>query len=130
MGSSSTGGKGSAFVEKLPVPKFKGEPLQYVEFKKLFVELMGGMNIPEAATLDYLRKSLSEPLVFVIKGARTVKEAWARLDERFADRVGAISSILTNLENADLGRGRLYEKVERLDGEIKQATHLLEELLS
>ena len=91
---SQPGSKNHAFVERLPLPKFKGDPLEYPDFRSLFRELVNGLTIPESATLEYLRKSLPESLVFLVKGSKTMNEAWSRLDERFSDRVGAIARIL------------------------------------
>merc|ERR1711867_134755 len=99
-------GPGSAFVERLPLPKFKGDPLLYADFRSLFKELAGTLNISDATYLEYLRKSLGEDLGYVIRGARTSAEAWSRLDDRYADRVGAISTILKNLKGVDLGCGK------------------------
>ena len=55
-------------------------------------------------------------------------ECWRRLDEKFADRVGAIRSVLRNLMEVDLSKGKHYEKIERLDFEIQNAQYLLREL--
>ena len=49
------GGRGSSFVERLPLPVFSGDPLKYPDFKSLFKELVASMKVNEAASLEYLR---------------------------------------------------------------------------
>ena len=78
--------------------------------------------------MEHLRKSLDDKLKYIIRGALERKEAWRRLDEHFADRVGSIRSVLKNLEKVDLGRGKLFERLDRLSNEIDHAEHLLKEL--
>ena len=64
----------------------------------------------------------------LIKGARTAKECWQRLDERYSDRPGSIRQVLKNLQDVDISRGKSYERVEKLSVAIKNAYYLLEEL--
>ena len=75
-----------------------------------------------------MKKSLPDKLARLLKGAKDTKEAWKRLDERFADRYGSIRTILKKLTEADLGSGKPWERLERLDFEIASAVHLLEQL--
>merc|ERR1711867_333762 len=94
----------------------------YPEFKSLFAELLKPLKITEPTALEYLRRALKPDLQYIIRGSKDRAEAWARLDENFADRVGQISTIMDNLANIDLSRGKMFQKVEKLMNEVK---HLL-----
>ena len=65
------------------------------------------MNVSEAAMMEYLKKSLDEKLRYIIHGAKDRKEVWSRLDKHFADKVGAVRSMLRNLVRLDLSKGKL-----------------------
>ena len=60
-------GRGSSnVVEKLSLPKFSGNPLEYVEFRALFGELIATVKVSEAAKMEYLKKSLDPKLLYII----------------------------------------------------------------
>ena len=120
--------QGGNLVERLSLPKFSGDQLHYVEFKNLFNELTQPLKLSEPAALEYLKRSLDGSLQYIIRGSKERREAWARLDEHFADRVGQIRLIMKNLSNLDLSKGKMYQKVEKLCNEIRQAEYLLKEL--
>merc|ERR1711867_31510 len=119
---------GSVVVEKLAMPKFSGNALDYVEYKDLFTELVSTLRVSEAAKMEYLRKSLDAKLLYIVRGAKDRKEAWRCLDEHFADRAGSIRTILRNLVAIDLSKGKLYERVDKLKNEIEHAQYLLKGL--
>merc|ERR1711867_252896 len=98
------GGGSSQVVEKLSMPKFSGNPLEYVEFRALFSELIATVKVSESAKMEYLKKSLDSKLLYIIRGAKDRKEAFRRLDEHFADRTGSIRTILRNLVAVDLSK--------------------------
>merc|ERR1711867_362121 len=103
-------------------------PLKYMDFKNLFSELIGGAKVPESAALEYLRNSLDPKLAHILRGVRTKKEAWSRLDDHFADNVGAMRTIVRNLATVDLSKGSLFDKLDKLHNEIVHATYLLKEM--
>ena len=123
-----SGNSGGSVLQKLPLPKFSGNPLDYAEFKALFTELMGSVRTKEVAIMEYLRRSLDKKLHYIICGAKDRGEAWKRLDEYFADRMGSIKSILEGLKKLDLSKGKTYEKLDMLKNEIDHATYLLKGL--
>ena len=122
------GNLGGSVLEKLTLPKFSGNPLEYAEFKALFTELVGSVRMKEVAIMEYLRRSLDNKLCYIIHGAKDRGEAWKRLDEHFADRTGSIQSILKGLMVLDLSKGRTYMKLDKLKNEIDHATYLLKGL--
>ena len=114
----------AAFLERLSLPKFSGQPQLYPDFRALFKELTKHMK-SDTAVLEYLRRAMPDKYQALLKGISTTKEAWSRLDERFADRVGQIRTVLKHLHEAELGAGKGYEKIERLDQEVSHASYLL-----
>ena len=60
---------------KIALPQFSGYPLRYVEFKQLISELLGSMCISEPTAMEYLRRSLDEKLLYIIRGAKERGEA-------------------------------------------------------
>ena len=61
---------GGSVLEKLPLPKFSGNPLDYAEFKALFTELVGSVRTKEVAIMEYLHRSLDKKLRYIIRGAK------------------------------------------------------------
>ena len=92
------------------------------------MELTRHLHHSESGTIEYLRRALPDKLARMLKGVTSSREAWARLDERFADRVGSIRTVIRQLQEADLSASKSYEKMERLDQEIRHATYLLQGL--
>ena len=84
------------------------------------MELTTPLQISEAATIEYLRKPLLEDLQYLLKGAQKREVAWARLGEKFDDKVGQVRWIMKNLYDVDLTKGKTYEKIEKLSFEISQ----------
>ena len=115
-------------MERLPLPKFSGNQLEYVEFKNLFSELSKPLKWSEPTALEYLKRALTPPLQYIIRGSKTRGEAWGRLDDHYADRVGQVRLIMKNLASLELSKGRMYEKLEKLNNEIRHAESLLKEL--
>ena len=119
---------GGSLVEKLKLPTFSGNALDYPEYKSLFNELVSTLRVTETMKMEYLRKSLDQKLLYIVRGARDRKEAWRRLDEHFADRAGSIRTVLRNLVSVDISKGKLFERLDRLKNEIEHAHYLLKGL--
>ena len=86
----------------------------HVDFKDLFGELVTTIRVSEAAKMEYLRKSLDSKLLYIVRDAKDLKEAWRRMDEHFVDRAGSIKVILKNLMNVDASKGRSFKESTRL----------------
>merc|ERR1711867_386312 len=67
---------GGSLVEKLKLPTFSGNALDYPEYKSLFNELVSTLRVTETMKMEYLRKSLDQKLLYIVRGARERKERY------------------------------------------------------
>ena len=115
----------AGYLERLPLPQFSGEPLDYPEFKEAFLSLTRPANLEDAASLTYLKKSLPQKYKYLLKGAGTMSTAWARLNDKFGKPVNSVLAVLQRLMDLDL-KGKPYERVEQMAFEVEQCEDLLE----
>ena len=66
---------GGMVLEKLSLPKFSGNPLDYADFKDLFSELVASLRVSKVAVMEYLKKALDSRLQYIIRCAKDRKEA-------------------------------------------------------
>ena len=124
---SSGGGVKATHLEKLSIPTFTGEHLDFPQFKQTFQSLIRPNNLEDPVALQYLKKALPKSCHHLLRGASSMEIAWERLGERYGKPVNAILSIIRNLRNLEL-KGKPYEKVEQLAFEVSHSEQMLHEL--
>ena len=89
---------GNVKMEKMPLPKFTGEPRFYHRFKKDFLDLVRpNLNDREAAFT--FRKCLGENVEVILgSGDFTVEQMIERLDEKFGEPSKIIDSIIGDIK--------------------------------
>merc|ERR1711867_384963 len=73
------------YLEKSKPPKFKGDVVDYPEFKRKWLSIVSKANLPEESEVDKLRDSLPGDASEQLYGVSTVEKAWSILDKRFGD---------------------------------------------
>ena len=79
------GAKEQVYLEKSKPPKFKGDVVDYPEFKRKWLSIVSKANLPEESEIDKLRDSLPNDANEQLYGVSTMAKAWSILDKRFGD---------------------------------------------
>ena len=83
--SGSTSSKQQVHLEKSKPPKFKGDEVDYPEFKRKWLSTVSKANLPEESEVDKLSDSLPNDAKDQLYGVTTTVKAWEILDKRFGD---------------------------------------------
>ena len=118
----------TGFLEKLKIPVFTGDDLEYAEFKTLFTKIFKPLLLDDAIVMQYLRDSIPKDIRYVLEGAQTLDIIWSRLDEKYGKKINSVVLIIDRLFALDLSKGRHFEKIEKLAYAIDSAEHLLSSL--
>ena len=90
-------------LAKSKPPVFKGDIIEYPEFKRKWGALVKPANLPEESELVKLRDAVPKLAKDQLLGCRSMAEAWAILDKRFG--------------NADLLAKKLKDKLKNITAE-------------
>ena len=85
---SGSGAKEQVYLEKSKPPKFKGDVVDYPEFKRKWLSIVSKANLPEESEIDKLRDSLPSDANEQLYGVSTLEKAWSILDKRFGSDPG------------------------------------------
>ena len=77
--------KEQVYLEKSKPPKFKGDVVEYPEFKRKWLSIVSKANLPEEPEIDKLRDSLPNDANEQLYGVSTMAKVWSILDKRFRD---------------------------------------------
>ena len=77
--------KEQVFLEKSKPPKFKGEEVDYPEFKRKWLSIVSKANLPEESEVDKLKDSIPSDAGDQLYGVTTTAKCWEILDKRFGD---------------------------------------------
>ena len=87
--------KNKLFLKKIEPPKFKGDPVEFADFKRKWKSQVSTANLPTEAELDRLRDSIPKQGSKALYGEKDMTKAWKILDNLYGDK-DLISSILKN----------------------------------
>ena len=85
LSSSSKQSREQVYLEKSKPPKFRGDVVEYPEFKRKWLSIVSKANLPQESELDKLRDSLPADAKEQLYGVKTIAKAWEILDKRFGD---------------------------------------------
>ena len=83
IGGSS--GREQVHLEKSKPPRFRGDEVEYPEFKRKWLSIVSKANLPVESEIDKLRDSLPNDAKDQLYGVTTLIKAWEILDKRFGD---------------------------------------------
>ena len=72
-------------LEKSKPPKFKGDIIDYPEFKRSWQNIVGKAKLPEVAEIERLKECIPNDAKEQLYAIETVNEAWEILDKRYGD---------------------------------------------
>ena len=72
-------------LEKSKPPKFRGDVVEFPEFRRKWVSVVSKANLPEESEIDKLRDSIPADAKDQLYGVKTMQKAWEILDKRFGD---------------------------------------------
>ena len=77
--------KEQVYLEKSKPPKFKGDEVDYPEFKRKWLSIVSKANLPEESEIDKLRDAIPVDAKDLLYGVKSMDESWKILDKRFGD---------------------------------------------
>ena len=72
-------------LEKSKPPRFKGDVVEYPEFKRKWLSVVSKANLPEESEIDKLRDHIPADAREQLYGVKTMVKSWEILDKRFGD---------------------------------------------
>ena len=75
-------------LPKIPLPKFSGNPKEWISFKNLFTDMVINSNNSDAAKLSCLKDSLSDKPYYIVKNLIVsdvgfARQIWHKLLDRY-----------------------------------------------
>ena len=83
--SSTPHNREQVHLEKSKPPRFKGDVVEYPEFKRKWLSVVSKANLPEESEIDKLRDSIPADAKEQLYGVKTMVKSWEILDKRFGD---------------------------------------------
>ena len=83
-GSSS--GKQQVHLEKSKPPKFRGDEIEYPEFKRKWLSTVSKANLPQESEVDKLKDNIPSDAKDQLYGVLDTASAWLILDKRYGDK--------------------------------------------
>ena len=106
-------------LAKSKPPTFKGDILEYPEFKRKWLALVQTAILPAEAELDKLRDAVPKLAKEQLYSCTTVAEAWAILDKRFGNPDLLAKKLKDKLKNISVEGASDPEKVINLQIKVK-----------
>ena len=72
-------------LEKSKPPKFKGDIIEYPEFRRKWENIVGKANLPEEAEIERLKENIPAEAKDLLYGVTVKAKAWEILEKRFGD---------------------------------------------
>ena len=103
---SATGEKKEqVFLKKIDPPKFKGDPVDFVDFMRKWKSQVSKANLPPEAELDRLRENVPVQAAKALYGEGDMANAWKILEHLYGDK-DLIANILKNQLKSIKARGK------------------------
>ena len=118
-GSQSHSSTDKVLLAKTKPPTFKGDILDYPEFRRKWLALVQPANLPAEAELDKLRDSVPALAKDQLYGCTTISEAWLILDKRFGNPDLLAKKLKDKLKNISAEGTSDPEKVINLQVKVK-----------
>ena len=77
--------KEQVYLEKSKPPRYRGDEVEYPEFRRKWLSIVSKANLPEESEVDKLRDSIPNDAKDQLYGVTTMVKCWEILDKRFGD---------------------------------------------
>ena len=98
--SNSNDSKQQTYLKKADPPKWLGDPLEFADFKRKWVNQVSSANMLPEAELDRLRENIPSQAAKALFGETIVAKAWKILENLYGDKdliAGKLKSQLKNI---------------------------------
>ena len=127
--SSRSGSKSeSVHLKKVDPPKFSGDEIDFPEFTRKWLAVVGPANLPEEAEVDRLRDSLPKDAKEMLTGVSKVSKAWDILGKRYGDKDLIATKLKNELKGLTFKEKADHEKIIALVIKIRSLVTRLETL--
>ena len=109
----------STFFKKQDPPRFKGDCLDYVEWKRRWISQVSSHSPPDVFELDLLKRNLPEDGRKKLFGCDSLPTAWRLLDKMYGDQKLIIQKLKSKLRNLKPKSREPHEIVIELADEVE-----------
>ena len=97
--SNSSDSKQLTYLKKADPPKWLGDPLEFADFKRKWVNQVSSANLLPEAELDRLRENVPKQAAKALFGENVVAKAWKTLENLYGDKDLIASKLKSQLKN-------------------------------
>ena len=127
-GGSAAPRRESIHLKKAELPKFSGDEVEYPEFHRKWLAVVGPALLPEEAEIDRLRDALPKNAKEMLTGVSRITKAWDILDKRFGDKDLIATKLKNELKNITFKEKTDHEKVIAISIKVRSLVSRLETL--
>ena len=99
VGTPLVTGREQVHLEKSKPPKFKGDEIEYPEFKRKWLSTVSKANLPAESEVDKLRDAIPSDARDQLYGITETAAAWLILDKRYGDKKIISMKLKTQLKS-------------------------------
>ena len=109
----------STFFKKQDPPQFKGDCLDYVEWKKQWLSQVSSHSPPSEFELDLIKRNLPDDGRKKLYGCDSIATAWLLLDKMYGDKKLIVQKLKSKLKNLTPKSIEAHEIVIELSDEVE-----------
>ena len=109
----------STFFKKQDPPRFKGDCLDYIEWKKQWLSQVSSHSPPSEFEIDLLKRHLPEEGKKKLYGCDSITTAWHLLDKMFGDKKLIVQKLKSKLRNLKPKSTEAHEIVIEVADEVE-----------
>ena len=115
-------------LKKVEPPKFSGDEVDYPEFHRKWLAVVGPANLPEEAEVDRLRDAMPRQAKEMLVGIHRKAKAWEILNKRYGDKDLIATKLKNELKNLNFKEKTDHEKVIAITIKVRSLITRLESL--
>ena len=109
----------NTFLKKQDPPKFKGDCLDFLEFKRKWLSQVSTHKPPSEYELDLLKKSIPDEGKKKLYGVDSISTAWNQLEKMYGDKGLICQKLKSRLKNLKPASTEAHEVIIELHNEIE-----------
>ena len=115
-------------LKKVDPPTFSGDEVDFPEFHRKWLAVVGPAHLPEEAEVDRLRDALPKDVKEMLTGVHKRDKAWDILTKRFGDKDLIATTLKNQLKNLSILEKSDHEKMITLTIKVRSLVTRLESL--
>ena len=113
-------------LKKMDPPRFSGQEVDFPEFHRKWLAVVGPARLPEEAEIDRLRDSVPKDAMDMLTGVTKITKAWELLTKRFGDRDLIATKLKNELKSLSISVKHDHEKIIALVIKVRSLVSRLE----